>query len=296
MKFFNIVKDIKIIQNKFDLPVLYLKYDKNFINNYSSVNNFLKITYGFNAAYKKYIMQRYESSDLDYFFETSCDNLVIWRVLRTFLSRNYSVKKTTELNLLALYNINCYRAWRHIRGLPTRGQRTWTNANSCFLSNIMLRKSLYNIAKLKYTGVQSSVANIANLAEYSNIVWKKQWFDEWTFMKDKRLNFKGAYSIYKIDLYAMSKFRVKVEKEQKVLSKRARRKKKKLEVKNVFTTGFETGFTKSLLKKSNVALRTNKIQLITGKIVERQRRVVKKKLDTTKRKKIEKKKKKSVWD
>ena len=113
-------------------------------------------------------------------------------------------------------------------------------------------------------------------------------------MKDKRLNFKGAYSIYKIDLYAMSKFRVKVEKEQKVLSKRARRKKKKLEVKNVFTTGFETGFTKSLLKKSNVALRTNKIQLITGKIVERQRRVVKKKLDTTKRKKDEKKKKKSV--
>ena len=77
MKFFNIVKDIKIIQNKFDLPVLYLKYDKNFINNYISVNNFLKITYGFNAAYKKYIMQRYESSDLDYFFETSCDNLVI---------------------------------------------------------------------------------------------------------------------------------------------------------------------------------------------------------------------------
>jgi small subunit ribosomal protein S13 len=290
------VKDINNVEIKFNLPVVYLKYDKNFINNYSSINTFVKTIYGFNSAYKKYIMQRYELAYGDYYFESFEDNLVILKILRTFFSRNFNIKKNIELNLLTLYNINCYRAWRHIRGLPTRGQRTWTNANSCFLSNIFLRKSLYNIAKLKYTGVQSSIANIANLAEYSNIVWKKQWLSEWNFMKNKRLTFKGAYSVYKIDLYAMSKFRIKVEKEQKVLSKRARRKKKKLEVKNIFTTGFEIGFTKSLLKKSNVALRTNKIQLITGKIVEKHKRVVKKKIDITKRKKIEKKKKKSVWD
>ena len=71
------VKDITINQTKFELPVIYLKYDKNFINNYTSVNNFIKTTYGFSAAYKKYIMQRYESSTLDYFFETNLDNLII---------------------------------------------------------------------------------------------------------------------------------------------------------------------------------------------------------------------------
>jgi hypothetical protein len=113
-------------------------------------------------------------------------------------------------------------------------------------------------------------------------------------MKDRRLAFKGAFSVYKVDLYSMSKFRIKVEKEQKVLSKRARRKKKKLEVKNLFTTGFEIDFTKSMLRKSNVALRTNKIQIITSKVVEKHRRVFKKKLEPSKKKIEKKKKKKSV--
>lgn len=88
----------------------------------------------------------------------------------------------------------------------------------------------------------------------------------------------------------MSRFNVRVEKEQKVLSKRARRKKKKLEIKNTLVSGFELGFTKSFLKKSNVGLRTNKIQLITSKVVQKNKRFIKKKID--KNKKLEEKKKK----
>lgn len=124
MQFFNIVKDINVFETKFVLPVIYLKYDKNFINNYNSINNFIKITYGFNTTCKKYVTQRYELSNNDYYFENLKDNLIILKILRTFFSRNFNLKKNIELNLLALYNINCYRAWRHIRGLPTRGQRT----------------------------------------------------------------------------------------------------------------------------------------------------------------------------
>lgn len=110
MQFFNIVKDINVFETKFVLPVIYLKYDKNFINNYNSISNFIKITYGFNTACKKYVTQRYELSSNDYYFENLKDNLIILKILRTFFSRNFNLKKNIELNLLALYNINCYRA------------------------------------------------------------------------------------------------------------------------------------------------------------------------------------------
>ena len=71
------MKDINIYETKFLLPVVYLKYDKNFINNYNSINNFIKTTYGFSAAYKKYVVQRYELSNNDYYFESLKDNLIV---------------------------------------------------------------------------------------------------------------------------------------------------------------------------------------------------------------------------
>jgi len=54
--------------------------------------------------------------------------------LRDIIENNYvtegDLKRLVALNIKRLVQINCYRGRRHIQGLPTRGQRTKTNAKT----------------------------------------------------------------------------------------------------------------------------------------------------------------------
>ena len=54
--------------------------------------------------------------------------------IREVIDTNYMVegdlRRETALNIKRLVEINCYRGQRHRKGLPTRGQRTRTNART----------------------------------------------------------------------------------------------------------------------------------------------------------------------
>lgn len=54
--------------------------------------------------------------------------------LRDIIENNYvtegDLKRLVTLNIKRLIEINCYRGRRHIQGLPVRGQRTKTNAQT----------------------------------------------------------------------------------------------------------------------------------------------------------------------
>ena len=54
--------------------------------------------------------------------------------IRTTIESNFTVegelRKTVNLNIKRLREIKSYRGLRHMRGLPTRGQRTKTNART----------------------------------------------------------------------------------------------------------------------------------------------------------------------
>ncbi|MBI3309105.1 MAG: 30S ribosomal protein S13 [Candidatus Melainabacteria bacterium] len=54
--------------------------------------------------------------------------------LREEIEKNYTVegdlRRVEGLNVKRLTEINCYRGIRHRKGLPTRGQRTRTNART----------------------------------------------------------------------------------------------------------------------------------------------------------------------
>lgn len=54
--------------------------------------------------------------------------------LREAIDKNYVVegdlRREVQLNIKRLIDIGCYRGLRHRRGLPTRGQRTRTNART----------------------------------------------------------------------------------------------------------------------------------------------------------------------
>lgn len=54
--------------------------------------------------------------------------------IREVIQRGFKVegdlRKEVAMNVKRLIDINCYRGLRHKRGLPTRGQRTHTNART----------------------------------------------------------------------------------------------------------------------------------------------------------------------
>lgn len=55
-------------------------------------------------------------------------------VLREHIDRNYVVegnlRREVQMNVKRLMDLGCYRGLRHRRKLPTRGQRTHTNART----------------------------------------------------------------------------------------------------------------------------------------------------------------------
>ena len=54
--------------------------------------------------------------------------------IRTLIDTEYKtegdLRREVQLNIKRLMDIGCYRGLRHRRGLPTRGQRTRTNART----------------------------------------------------------------------------------------------------------------------------------------------------------------------
>ncbi len=54
--------------------------------------------------------------------------------VRDVIQRKYKVegerRKEVAMNIKRLIDINCYRGMRHKRGMPSRGQRTHTNART----------------------------------------------------------------------------------------------------------------------------------------------------------------------
>jgi len=55
-------------------------------------------------------------------------------LLREYITKNYKVegdlRRSVQMNIKRLIEIGCYRGMRHRRNLPTRGQRTRTNART----------------------------------------------------------------------------------------------------------------------------------------------------------------------
>ena len=155
-----------------------------------------------------------------------------------------SVYKRKIMNIYVLDMITSYRGWRHYRGLPVRGQRTWTNAWSSYRSNWILRNHKLLVSKKNYNNVPIKDVKVATVAEYVNLTWKQQWDYEWLAAKNSRLQFKGNKNTIKIDIYAMANYQVMHPLKLKNLSKKQKQSFKK----NYFSLGFDYGFTKNLLQ------------------------------------------------
>lgn len=214
--------------------------------------------------------------------------------LYNIIPYKFNLKKKNIINIYILDMITCYRGWRHFRGLPVRGQRTWTNAWSCYKSNWSLRNYKLIISKRNYNNVPIKDVKVASIAEYVNLTWKQQWDYEWLSAKNSRLQFKGNKNTIKIDIYAMANYQVMHPLKLKNLSKKQKQSFKK----NYFSLGFDVGFTKTLLQEIYTDETNNLDGLSKSSLIFKDNRLSKKNSPKKKSEvnKNTKKKKKSVWD
>lgn len=164
----------------------------------------------------------------------------------SIVPKNCSVFNRKLFNIVLLDSVSSYRGWCHFRGLPTRGQRTWTNAWSAYKSNGILRNYKLKIFKKYYGGnIPEKEITVSYVAETLNFVWRFQWDREWLSAKNELLKFEGHPKTMKIDLYSMYNYQVIHPFKLNKMSKKQRQSFKK----NYFTLGFDVGFTKILLSE-----------------------------------------------
>jgi ribosomal protein S13 len=260
---------------------------------------FTKNNFGLKNEFLKSLKKRLETNELDNLnkyneYEKELFYIFIYKII----PENGEVFRRKFFNILMLDVLTTYRGWRHFRGLPTRGQRTWTNAWSPYKSNNILRQFRIKNNKYVYGNAPVKESNIAYSAEYVNYLWKLQWLNEWLSAKANRLRFKGHPNSMKIDLYSMANYQVMHPLKLKNLSKKQKQSFKK----NYFSLGFEIGFTKYLLQNIfHTGSDKPDYSLSKSSVVLRDERLNRKKKQRTKIESVKKvdnikKKKKSVWD
>lgn len=202
--------------------------------------------YGWGSIKYKFIYDRFEKQ----FHKNSniiFDDDVEWKrfksLIALFAPLDKELKNRYNTSIFFLDYLNTYRGLRHSKGLPVRGQRTWTNAKSTYRANLSLRNYKIDLARRLYGNLPTSTLSTLYLAEQVNFLWKLQFRKEWGEARGRRLKIthKVYNTIFKIDLNALAKGYVDG------FSKKNTSRKKNQEKKNTFTLGFEPNFVKHYL-------------------------------------------------
>lgn len=251
-------------------------FNNKLIDPENSLYVFFKNTFGLGKLFSSVVEQRIENSSdsvISNLNKNEIDHFL--KLIYKIVPYNTSLQRRTRLNICLLDLTTSYKGWRHYKGLPVRGQRTWSNAWSVYKSNHILRNFKLKNSKKYYMNVPSREANVAYTAEYVNMFWKSQWPFEWHSAKNSRLKFKGHPNSMKIDLYSMANYQVMHPLKLKNLSKKQKQSFKK----NYFSLGFDPGFTRPLLNSIfNSSLSDNSESDLKGsKLVLRDERLNKKK-------------------
>ena len=192
-----------------------------------------------------------------------------------------TIKNQKLFNIYLLDLMGSYRGWRHMQGLPVRGQRTWSNGWCSYRSNVELRNLYLELANVYYTKFKYSLKEqqLTLLAENINKLWASQWESEWKkAKKQQKKAIRSNYRYFRVDLGRLAQGNVNSKKERK------NRKKQAEERKNHFLLGFDPGFSKLLLENNAVSterLGNSKEKITKSTEIQFQReaqRAVKKKL------------------
>lgn len=106
-------------------------------------------------------------------------NFFLWFFYNKHKSNYEQFPKINIANVVFLDMLGSYKAWRHCRGYPVKGQRTWSNGKSCSKNNNLLKN--YRLKQFQSMYGYSKKINYATLiqAECMNRLWLKTWPFEW---------------------------------------------------------------------------------------------------------------------
>ena len=206
----------------------------------------LKRLPGGNAYFFKKLSSRAEIfsyKKLD--FSKESNFYIIMSVLIKLFPKNGIYGYRHLFNVYLLDVLSLYKGWRHSRGLPVNGQRTWSNGWTASRRNNWLKYIQVKKGQAIYGNFPLGEIFTARLAEQVNLVWQEQWHSEWFDAYISRLKSKKHKSVVKTDLYSMAQGNVMSPTKFARLSK----KQQQAHNKNHFTLGFEPGFTRLLLKQ-----------------------------------------------
>lgn len=181
-----------------------------------------------------------------------------------YLFRRLQFKNLVLSYLLITDICCCYKTYRHIFGLPVNGQRTWSNANTTYYNNLLLRQ--HKLKKFHYYVNDTKPLSLKKvfLCEYINLFWKKNFFLEWVSVRRRRklVEQKNFFSKINIDFNFLVNSNIEHYYSRSIFfkKKKSHRKKRKFS-KNSFNIGWNFGFSRkylnsirhnfSLKKKSN---------------------------------------------
>lgn len=266
-----------------------------------SLKNNLKKNYGFSNFLIQKLSKRLEFSKNNIFEDKKEFFFLLTSLLLKKIPENFFLKNTTKLNILILNFINSYKGYRHLKGLPVNGQRTWSNAWSTYRNNHVLRSFKIELAKKFYGNISYADIKVAFLAEQTNLLWKQQWYKLWkqtAVTRNLKSSQKTNKKSSKPDLILMAKGNVFLPSLKKELTK----KQKTNFDKSIFACGYRIGFTKILLKdlikqsnQSNSSVLNNNATSSNLKKKKTKKKGVDEKAKKLKHK-LKKQKKKSVWE
>ena len=107
-----------------------------------------------------------------------------WNYFCWFFNQKYGTNADTVLDtktttIVFWDMLGLYKAWRHCKGYPVNGQRTWSNGKSCTKNNNFLKT--YRLKQMQTAFGSRKKSNYAILvqAEAVNKLWLKTWPFEW---------------------------------------------------------------------------------------------------------------------
>ena len=146
---------------------------------FKNLKSWIKFYLKLNKRFYKILYKRFyliENNYISYSSNFLVNDLFYFNLFfgycKLIFSNQFSYKQLFLSKLICIDVCSMYKTYRHIFGLPVNGQRTWSNANTTYYNNLLLRQ--YKLKKFSIFLNDSKPLSFKKifLAEYINIFWK----------------------------------------------------------------------------------------------------------------------------
>lgn len=197
---------------------------------------------------------------------------------------NTSPEKLITAKLVFQDMIHLYKSWRHVKGYPVNGQRTWSNGKSVTKTNNLLKSFRIEQILKNFGQKRKNKAPQLVVGEYTNKLWMWTWVSEWKQARKFNIRSsrkKGKNNKIQVDLKSLNLSITGGYKRKGNASKQNKAKKKFKSI----TIGLPLFFTRFIYHKVRSKSFPVELDLLhEQRIMKAKRRVIKKKPQKNKKK------------